>query len=137
MRAQIDYVFTMKENTIQNRLKLYKMFFGVFASFEDFSAVLDRCTQNYEALILDNTLQTNSPTDCVLWYKAKVDNGNFRLGKDVFFDLEERHRRSEVLATELNFEDEVGGGRLGLRSKAKLIVSKEDEDARLLEGEER
>ena len=126
MRAQIDYVFTMKENTIQNRLKLYKMFFGVFASFEDFCAVLDRCTQNYETLMLDNTLQTNSPTDCVFWYKAKMTNGFFRLGKKVFFALDERHRRSETLATELNF-DEDDPTKTGARHKPKLIVSKEDD----------
>ena len=125
MRAQIDYVFTMKENTIQNRLKLYKMFFGVFASFEDFSAVLDRCTQNYETLMLDNTMQTNSPTDCVFWYKAKLGTGDFKVGKDVFFNLEDRHRRSAPKETELNFEEDTE--RAGFRGKSKLIVSKEED----------
>lgn len=134
MRAQIDYVFTMKENTIQNRLKLYKMFFGVFSTFEDFCAVLDRCTQNYETLMLDNTLQSNSPTDCVLWYKAKISNGGFRIGRDVYFTLEEQHRRSEVLASELNFDEDPATA--GSRQKAKLIVSKEEE-AQLSDSDER
>uniref|UniRef100_A0A6C0BZE0 Uncharacterized protein n=1 Tax=viral metagenome TaxID=1070528 RepID=A0A6C0BZE0_9ZZZZ len=124
MRAQIDYVFTMKENTIQNRLKLYKMFFGVFATFDDFCAVLDRCTQHYEALVLDNTLQTNTPTDCVFWYKAKMENGDFRLGRDIFFSLQERHRRLDILQTELTFDDEI---KPGSRQKVKLIVSKEED----------
>jgi len=126
MRAQIDYVFTMKENTIQNRLKLYKMFFGIFATFEDFSAVLDRCTQNYETLMLDNTLQTNSPTDCVFWYKAKVDNGDFELGKRAFFELTKKHRRSEALVSNLDFDDSdtlgKGGGRA---ARGRITVTKE------------
>ena len=127
MRSQVDYVFTMKENTIQNRLKLYKMFFGVFGTFDDFSAVLDRCTQNFETLMLDNTLQTNGPTDCIFWYKAKPDNGSFHIGNPVFYKLEEAHKRTEALPVGLQFEDEAQVGRPG-RSKPKLTVSKEEED---------
>ena len=113
----------MRENTIQNRLKLYKMFFGVFASFDDFCAVLERCTQNYECLMLDNTLQTNAPTDCIFWYKAKLDNGDFRLGRDVFYQLEAKARRTESLSSEQALAEEETSGK---RGKAKLVVSKEE-----------
>ena len=125
MRSQVDYVFTMKENTIQNRLKLYKMFFGVFGTFEDFSAVLDRCTQNYETLVLDNTLQTNSPTDCIFWYKAKLDNGTFKLGNQLFYKLEEKYKRNEVMPhTGVDFDD--GGTEKG--KKPKILVTKESDE---------
>ena len=88
MRVQVDYIFTMKENTIQNRMKLYKMFFGVFNTFEDFSTVLDRCTQNYETLILDNTVQSSNPVDCVFWFKARMGHPAFKMGKPAFYSLE-------------------------------------------------
>ena len=120
MRSQVDYVYTMKENTIQNRLKLYKMFFGVFGTFEDFCAVLERCTQNYETLMLDNTLQTNGPADCVFWYKATLDNGAFALGNQVFFTLQERHRRSG--SAPVPMEDDATSG---ARGKPRLVVTKE------------
>ena len=126
MRSQVDYVFTMKENTIQNRLKLYKMFFGVFNTFDDFSAVLDRCTQNFETLMLDNTLQTNGPTECVFWYKAKLDNGNFQLGRKAYYTLEEQHKRTEALPSELDLEGPAP--RPGQKGKPKLIVSKEEDN---------
>ena len=124
LRAQIDVIFTMKENTIQNRLKLYNMFFGVFGTFEDFSAVLDRCTQNYETLVLDNTKQTTDISDCIFWYKAELDHDDFKLGKAVFYELEERHQRAEALVLQFD-EETLRGGKAGGRGRPKLLVSKE------------
>ena len=130
LRAQIDVIFTMKENTIQNRVKLYNMFFGVFETFDDFSAVLDRCTQNYETLVLDNTMQTTDISDCVFWYKAQLEHDDFKLGKAIFYELEERHQRPEALALVFD-EDPLRGGKGAARGKPKLVVSKEESpDAR-------
>ncbi len=66
------------------------MFFGCFATFDDFNAVFDRCTQNYEALVLDNTVQTSSITDCIFWYKASTDLPPFRIGRPVYYALEQK-----------------------------------------------
>lgn len=124
MRSQVDYVFTMKENTIANRIKLWRFFFGVFATFEDFCAVLERCTQNYETLMLDNTAQTNGPADCVFWYKAALECGPFQLGSKAVFTLEERYRRSVPLPSCMESNDEAA--KAGQKGKAKLTVSKEE-----------
>ena len=55
LRANIDYVFILRENIIQNREKLWKNFFGIFPTFDSFSEVMNACTENYECLVLDNT----------------------------------------------------------------------------------
>ena len=65
LRSQIDYVFALRENIISNRMKLWKYFFGVFPSFADFAAVLHRCTENYSALVLDNTKSTSDLSECL------------------------------------------------------------------------
>lgn len=121
MRTQVDYVYTMKENTIQNRTKLYKMFFGVFSTFDDFSTVLERCTQNYETLVLDNTLQSNGAADCIFWYKASLNNPPFKLGRSVYYQLENQYLREEPLVIQPE-EDTKGANR-----KARIQVSKEAE----------
>ena len=59
LRANVDYVFVLRENIIQNREKLYKSFFGIFPSF-------DMC-------------KSNRIEDCVFWYKAKLHK-NFKVG---------------------------------------------------------
>ena len=68
LRANVDYVFILRENIIQNREKLYKSFFGIFPSFDMFNKVMDACTENYECIVLDNTSKSNRIEDCVFWY---------------------------------------------------------------------
>ena len=58
---------------------MYKSFFGIFPSFDMFCKVMDACTENYECLVLDNTVKSNKIQDCVFWYKATVRK-NFRVG---------------------------------------------------------
>ena len=86
-RTNIDYIFTMRENILINRQKLYKYYFGQFNGIEDFDKVMNACTQNYKALVLDGTICSTVPTDCVRWYKASVDIPEFRLCKPVYWSL--------------------------------------------------
>jgi len=89
LRANVDYVFILRENIIQNREKLYKSFFGIFPSFDMFCKVMDACTENYECLVLDNTVKSNKITDCVFWYKAKIRNG-FRVGSPQLWNMHKK-----------------------------------------------
>lgn len=89
LRANVDYVFLLRENILQNREKLYKSFFGIFPSFDMFNKVMDACTENYECLVLDNTVRSNKIQDCVFWYKASVRK-NFKVGGE---DLWAAHRK--------------------------------------------
>ena len=79
LRANVDYVFILRENVVQNREKLYKSFFGIFPTFDMFNQVMTKCTENFECLVLDNTSKSNKIEDCVYWYKAKMRK-NFRVG---------------------------------------------------------
>ena len=89
LRANVDYVFILRENVIQNREKLYKSFFGIFPTFDIFNQVMSSCTENYECLVLDNTSKSNKIQDCVFWYKAKIRK-NFKIGSDSLW----RHHRT-------------------------------------------
>jgi hypothetical protein len=87
LRANIDYVFILRENIIQNREKIYKNFFGIFPTYDMFSQVLNSCTENYECLVLDNTSKSNKIEDVVFWYKATIrEPGSFRIGNDKFWN---------------------------------------------------
>ena len=87
LRTQVDYVFALRENIISNKMKLWKYFFGMFEKYEDFARVLDRCTENFSCLVLDNTTPTTRVEDCVFWYRAKVDLPSFRMGKPLYWKL--------------------------------------------------
>jgi hypothetical protein len=92
LRANIDYVFILRENIIQNREKIYKNFFGIFPTFDMFNQVLTACTENYECLVLDNTSKSNKIEDVVFWYKAKIHpSGSFRIGHPSFWNCHKKN----------------------------------------------
>jgi hypothetical protein len=90
LRANVDYVFILRENVLQNREKLYKSFFGVFPTFDMFNQVMNACTENYECLVLDNTSKSNKIEDCVYWYRAKLRK-NFRIGSDQLWNFHKKN----------------------------------------------
>jgi hypothetical protein len=69
-RTNIDYVFALRENIVDNQKKLYQHFFGIFPKFSQFQDVFIECTEDYSCLVLDNTSKSNKITDCVYWYRA-------------------------------------------------------------------
>ena len=90
IRSNCDYVFCCRENIMQNRERLWKMFFGIFPTFESFNQALTACTENYSCLVLDNTSKSNNIEDCVFWYKAKMRN-NFRMGSPLLWHYHSRN----------------------------------------------
>ena len=89
----------------------------VFGSFEDFNTVADRCTQNYECMVLDNTIASSSPMDCIRWYKATINVDPFQLGSPSLYTLEKNNQRS---SDHCIIEDDIGG--------KGLVVSKEGDE---------
>lgn len=93
LRSQIDYVFALKENVISNRQKLHKYFFGIFERYDEFSLVMDKCTNNHECLVLDNTSPNNKIEDSIYYYKADPTLGRFRLGRSIYYKLDHYYRK--------------------------------------------
>ena len=118
LRAQIDYLFVMRENIVSNRLRLYKYLFGCVPTFDEFCALMDRCTQNYECLCLDNTCHDSQVHNCVFWYKAAADLPTFTLGRESFHKLDTKYKRAE----RLEHVEECG------RARRLVVVKEEDEE---------
>jgi hypothetical protein len=91
IRSQCDYIVVLKEPIHSNQVKLWKYFFGIFSNFKDFSAVLSRCTDNFSALVLDNTSPTSELDDCLFWYRANQNLPDFKIGKQIYWDLSRKH----------------------------------------------
>ena len=67
-RANVDYVFISRENLIGNRKRIFEHYAGMFPSFNDFCSVMDKCTENYECLVIHNGSKSNKFEDQVFWY---------------------------------------------------------------------
>jgi hypothetical protein len=72
LRTNIDYVFILRENIMNNRRKLYEQYAGMFPDFDSFCQVMNQCTENYECLVIDNNAKSNKLEDQVFWYKAQT-----------------------------------------------------------------
>jgi hypothetical protein len=96
LRCNIDFVFILRENIVNNRKRLYDNYAGMFPTFEVFCQVMDQCTENFECLVIDNTSKSNKIEDMVFWYKAD-DHSSFTMGSPEFW----QHHTS-------NFRDRIG-----------------------------
>jgi len=97
VRGQTDYVFATRDNIIDQKLKLWKYFFGMFGDFESFSNTLDQCTRGFDCIVMDGTSRTGKLTDSVFWYAADPSLPEFRLGNDVFWELDQKYHTEKVI----------------------------------------
>jgi len=144
LRTNIDYIFTMRENILMNRQKLFKYYFGQFQKFDDFDKVMTACTQDYKTLVLDGTIShTEVPTDSVMWYKAKVDIPEFSLCRQVFWKWSGKYCLSKETVREAQrklFEVEKAAAEasdmaplpVAKRGKGISIVQTEDENGNVV-----
>ena len=135
IRSNIDYVCTMRDNTLNNRQKLHKNFFGM-VSFPEFDKIMTACTQNFSALILDCTIASMEQEQCIFWYKANISPPEFRLGRDIFWGLARRcarsdddMRREQEALYQLESSDSTA---TGAKSKRVTVVQKEDENGKIV-----
>ncbi len=85
LRANVDFVFCLKDTSPKNVIKLYECYMGVFGNIHTFRKALDQSTQNFECLIYDNTKQTTVIRECCFWYKGLADR-EFKFGPKALWD---------------------------------------------------
>lgn len=88
LRTNIDYTFILRENNIQNRRRLYENYAGCFPTFEMFCDVMTQSTENYECLVIHNSAKSNKIEDQVFWYKADMNKNGYRIGADIFWEMQ-------------------------------------------------
>ena len=86
LRCNVDFVFILRENIVNNRKRLYDNYAGMFPTFESFLQVMDQCTENYECLVINNNVKSNKLHDQIFWYKAELHT-DFKLGSKEFWEI--------------------------------------------------
>lgn len=104
LRTNIDYVFILRENNMQNRRRIYENYAGMFPSFDCFCQCMDQCTENYECLVIQVNASSNKLEDQVFWYKAEPHD-NFRIGAKEFWDAHQENYNDDYSddGSELDF----------------------------------
>ena len=89
LRANIDFVFILRENIISNRKRIFEHYAGMFPTFDIFCSVMDRCTEDYECLVLHNGSKSNKFEDQVFWYKAEL-HPDFKIGSKEYWKYHDK-----------------------------------------------
>src|SRR6478609_1592067 len=71
LRQNIDYVFLFHTDDRHAQMKLYDNYAGMFPSFSMFKQVLERCTEDFNCLVIDLTSRSKNLTDRIFYYKAR------------------------------------------------------------------
>jgi hypothetical protein len=103
LRTNIDYVFILRENNINNRRRIYENYASMFPTFEVFCTVMDQCTENHECLVLQINSASNKLEDQVFWYKAK-SHDNFRIASEEFWRVSEEKEKEKLRREEAEEE---------------------------------
>ena len=123
LRANIDYVFILRENIRANRERIYKSYAGVFPSFNIFEQVMNKLTANYGALVIDNTVTSNNLFDCIFWYKAEI-RAKFRLCNESLWRLDEAYKQQKEKERDKSAEDEKEDELVMMRKAPRVYVQK-------------
>lgn len=87
IRGNVDLLFAFGTTSGNEREKLWKEYFAMFTSYKNFCQVFEACTQQYECIVLDTRKAAKSPTDSVFYYKARIIEEPFKVGRGVFWRL--------------------------------------------------
>lgn len=87
MRGQIDYVLCFREPSAPNRERLFNNFGGPIKSLQEFSRIMDACTQDNEILVLDRTSKSGKVVDYVFYTKASQFTPAYKIGRPIFHAL--------------------------------------------------
>ena len=87
IRGNVDLLFAFGTTSGNEREKLWKEYFAMFTTYKNFCQVFEACTQQYECIVLDTRKAAKSPTDSVFYYKAKIIQEPFQVGRPIFWKL--------------------------------------------------
>ena len=87
IRTNIDGTFILRETNLKNRKSLWENYAGVIPDFSMFCDIMDQLTDDYTALYIHNTTQSNNIEDCVFYYKARPIPRDFKFGSTEFWDF--------------------------------------------------
>ena len=79
LRMNIDYAFVMQDRSIGNISRMHEAWAGTVCELPAFRAMVQQCTQDKGAMVIDINSDSGDVPDVIYWYKAR-DHGAYRLG---------------------------------------------------------
>lgn len=94
-RSNVDYVFLLREPIYEVRKKLWKEYAGIIPKFEIFNEIMNACTEDRGALVIDKTTTSNNLEDNIFWYRARSPLKNFKIGSKELWEFHKQNYNSD------------------------------------------
>jgi hypothetical protein len=97
IRVNVDGCFILREPSIKIRKTIWENYAGIIPDFQLFCDIMDNITDDYTALYIHNSTQSNKFQDCVFYYKATPVPKSFKFGCDEFWDFHKDRYNTEYV----------------------------------------
>ena len=95
IRTNVDGIFILREPLLKNRKSLYENYASIIPDFSTFCELMDQLTDDYHALYIHGTTQTNKWEECVYYWKAPPPPSGWRLGCSEYWAFHEARFNKE------------------------------------------
>lgn len=96
LRSNADYVFILRENVQENRKKIWKEYAGIVPTFDTFNEIMNVCTDDRGALVIDNTTTSTKIEDNIFWYRAHSPPREFKIGSKSLWEFHKNNYKSDT-----------------------------------------
>ncbi len=87
IRTNVDGVFILREPSVKNRKSIWENYASIIPDFSLFCQIMDQITNDYTALYIHNSTQSNKLEECIYYYKAKPFPKVFKFGSDDYWNF--------------------------------------------------
>ena len=121
LRSNFDYIFIFRDNSLDNRDKLYKNFGGPIGDRKMFDAMMDQGTSDNHCIVINNKSLSNKIEDCFFVYKAKLHPEKFRVGCSSYWKAHDENYKPREEEEAERLEEERRLAQEGSRS-VKIVI---------------
>lgn len=97
MRSNTDGVFIGRENSSENRRKLWKNFAGCVPTFDLFNQLMDTFTSDFEFLFIRNNYPSNKLEDLVFYWKPPPCPNGWKFGCREYHEFAQARYNNEYM----------------------------------------
>lgn len=95
IRTNVDGIFILREPILKNRKALYENYASIIPDFATFCLLMDELTNDYCAMYIHGSGQTNDWQDCVYYWKAPEVPKDWKLGCPEYWEFHNARFASE------------------------------------------
>jgi energy-coupling factor transporter ATP-binding protein EcfA2 len=95
MRSHATYVAIGRNDSIDQRKKLFEQFGGLFGTFKKFCEIMDQLTEKYTFMIIQKGSQSNKLEDCVFYYTVSPIKTKWKFGCKEYRAWDEQRRNKK------------------------------------------